>query len=195
MKINSVVDDVLGGHTELAVSELYSVEFKTAFRGYDRQRVRGFLARVADAYESLQREVIQLREQNTELREQTSALRALEQSLSEALSGAQRAGEVTLEQARREADLIREEARLIKSEAESRHAAVPEALREEIALLRSERAHLKADLRAVLDIHRALLNDDDSGGDSVEFVPGDHHYSRSGAAPDRETRGDEGDDS
>lgn len=195
MEKNKVIDEVLGETPALAVSDLYSADFKTVFRGFDKQRVQGFLAQVADAFEVLQREAIQLRGQNAELREQVATYREMEKALTEALASAQQVGETTLEHARREADIIREEARLILRDAEARAEVLPNELREQIAILRAERAHLKSDLRAVLDIHSALLNDDgSSGGDAVEFMPGERHNrledSRSAEARSTQSEGD-----
>jgi cell division initiation protein len=177
MEEKTVTDEVLSEVPELAVSELYSADFKTRFRGYDKERVRGFLARVADAYETLHREVRELRQANKELREQAQGYREMEKALTEALATAQAAAETTTAQAKREAELILEEARLKRTEAEAKQDTLPAQLREEIASLRAKRARLKADLRAVLDIHLGLLDDTGSvDGASVEFMPGDHGY-------------------
>ncbi|MCF6284344.1 MAG: DivIVA domain-containing protein [Candidatus Hydrogenedentes bacterium] len=172
MEKNKVMEEVLGDTPDLTVSDLYSADFKTVFRGYDKQRVNGFLARVADAFEVLQREVTALRKSEDELRFQVDDYREMEKSLTAALAGAQKLSETTLAQAKREADVIVEEARVHRDAAKAKSAVIPDELREEIAVLRAERTRLKADLRAVLDIHLALLRDD--GGDdgaSVEFMP------------------------
>ncbi len=176
MEKNKVMDEVLGDTPSLTVSDLYSADFKTSFRGFDKERVTGFLARVADAYEALEREVSELRKRNEELRAENNTYREMEKTLTEALAGAQQLSETTLAQARKEAELIREEAEVARRTAEAKGAAVPEALREEIAGLRAERARLRADLRAVLDIHRALLEEGDEDGESVQFVPGGTPY-------------------
>jgi cell division initiation protein len=172
MENDKVMDEVLGDTPEFTVSELYSAEFKTAFRGYDKQRVRGFLARVADAFDALEREVAQLRTDKEALSGQVEEFRQMEKTLVEALAGAQKTGDTAIAQAEREAAVIRSEAEAIKAEATARGTEIPDVLREEITTLRATRTRLKADLRAVLDIHRVLLNDvgaDD--GNSVEFVP------------------------
>ena len=183
MEKNKVMDEVLGDTPSLTVSDLYSVEFKTSFRGFDKERVTGFLARVADAYEALEREVSELRKRNKELRAENDNYRDMEKALTQALSGAQQLSETTLAQARKEAELIREEAEVARRTAEAKGAAVPEALREEIAGLRAERARLKSDLRAVLDIHRALLEEGGEDGESVQFVPGGTRYDSNEGAP------------
>jgi hypothetical protein len=98
----------------------------------------------------------------------------MEQSLLEALSQAQQLGESTIEQARREAELIREDARLAREAALANAGSVPEALRDEVNHLRAMRKRLKADLRAVLDIHGALLRGDDDTMPTFErFTPAD----------------------
>jgi DivIVA domain-containing protein len=177
MENDKIMDEVLGDTPDLTVSDLYSADFKTVFRGYDKQRVNGFLARAADAFEALQREVTELRKSEDELRFQVDDYREMEKSLTAALAGAQKLSETTLAQAKREADVIIEEARVHRDAAKAKSAAIPDELREEIAVLRAERTRLKADLRAVLDIHLALLRDD--GGDdgaSVEFMPDAQGY-------------------
>lgn len=176
MEKNQVMDEVLGDAPSLTVSDLYSADFKTSFRGFDKERVTGFLARVADAYEALEREVSELRKRNEELRAENNTYRDMEKTLTEALAGAQQLSETTLAQARKEAELIREEAEVARRTAEAKGAAIPEALREEIAGLRAERGRLKADLRAVLDIHRSFLEEGGDDGASVQFVPGGKRY-------------------
>ena len=98
----------------------------------------------------------------------------MEQTLLEALGSAQQLGENTVEQARREAELIREDARLAREAALANAGTVPEALRDEVNHLRAMRKRLKADLRAVLDIHGALLRGDDDTTPTYErFTPAD----------------------
>tara|TARA_R110001592_G_scaffold196756_1_gene444623 strand:+ start:270 stop:875 length:606 start_codon:yes stop_codon:yes gene_type:complete len=179
---NKVLEEVLGDAPDLTVSDLYSADFKTVFRGYDKQRVNGFLARAADAFEALQREVIQLRERNEDLSEQNKTYREMEKSLTEALAGAQQLSETIVAQARREADVIRSEAEVARSGLEAKAAVLPDVLREEIAVLRGKRSRLKADLRSVLNIHMALLNDQGvPDNESVEFMPGDKTYKIAGS--------------
>lgn len=174
METNKIMDEVLGDTLTLNTSDLYSADFKTTFRGFDKTQVTSLLERAADAFESLQRQVEELKKTAESQKEQLVRYEAMEQSLLEALAGAQKLGESTIEQARREAELIREAARLAREAALSNAGAVPEALRDEVNHLRAMQKRLKADLRAVLDIHGALLRDHGEGKIAFErFLPAD----------------------
>lgn len=174
MEKNKIMEDVLGDTADLTTSDLYSADFRTAFRGYDRAEVRAFLERAADSFDSLQRQVAELRKTASQQKVHVERFQAMEQSLAEALTSAQKLGDTALDQARREADLIREEARQAAEAAKTNARAIPEALRDEIKRLQAMRKRLKGDLRAVLDIHAALLRGDgDAPGESLEYLPAD----------------------
>lgn len=172
--VDEVLDGVLGDTPYLTTSDLYSADFRTRFRGFDKTQVASFLERAADSFETLQRQVVDLRKTVEEQKEEIAAYRDLEKSLSEALASAQKMSENTIEQARREADLIRQEAEQLLESARKRASTMPEEIRDELSHLRAARKRLKADLRAVLDIHSALLRgDNDSQLDMLEFLPAD----------------------
>ena len=174
MEKNKVMDEVLGDTPDITTSDLYSADFRTALRGFDKGQVSAFLERAADSFENLQRQVAELKKTVAEQKAEIATYRALEQSLSEALATTQRMSETTLDQARREADLIRKEAQQILENARKQATRVPEAMRDEVLHLRAARKRLKADLRAVIDIHSALLRgDNDSNMEALEFLPAD----------------------
>lgn len=177
MEKNHIMDEVLGDTLTLSTSDLYSTDFKTTFRGFDKAQVTSLLERAADAFDTLQRQVEELKKTTEAQKAQIARYEAMEQTLVEALANAQKLGESTVEQARREADLIREDARLAREAAVNKAGAVPEALRDEVNHLRAMRKRLKADLRAVLDIHGALLRGD--GETRMEF---EHYVPVDGAA-------------
>ena len=174
METNKIMDEVLGDTLTLNTSDLYSADFRTTFRGFDKAQVTSLMERAADAFDKLQRQVEELKKTAESQKEQLVRYEAMEQSLLEALGNAQKLGESTIEQARREADLIREDARLAREAALANAGTVPEALRDEVNHLRAMRKRLKADLRAVLDIHGALLRgDEDTKLEYERFSPAD----------------------
>ena len=189
METNKIMDEVLGDTLSLNTSDLYSADFKTTFRGFDKTQVMSLLERAADAFESLQRQVEALKKTAETQKEQIARYETMEQSLLEALAGAQKMGESTIDQARREAELIREEARVARAAAQLHAGAVPEALRDEVNHLRAMQKRLKADLRAVLDIHGALLRGDGESKLNFErFAPADGAaYLNSGSDHDPES--------
>ncbi|MBX3177887.1 MAG: DivIVA domain-containing protein [Candidatus Hydrogenedentes bacterium] len=172
MEKNKIMDEVLGDTPAITASDLYSADFKTAFRGFNKAEVAAFLERAADAFERLQQQVASLREEAEAREAELGALRAMEHSLADALAAAQRMSDSTIEQARREADLIRREAELIREAARKNALAVPESLREEIADLRENRKRLKADMRAVLNLYDALLRENgDTRYEMLDVLP------------------------
>lgn len=172
MEKNKIMDEVLGDTPAITASDLYSADFKTAFRGFNKAEVAAFLERAADAFERLQQQVASLREEAEAREAELDALRAMEHSLADALAAAQRMSDSTIEQARREADLIRREAELIREAARKNALAVPESLREEIADLRENRKRLKADMRAVLNLYDALLRENgDTRYEMLDVLP------------------------
>ena len=174
MEKNKVMEEVLGDTPDLTTSDLYSADFRRVFRGFDPAQVSAFLERAADSFEALQRQVAELKKTAAEQKERIATYQAMEQSLSEALTSAQKLGETTIDQARREADLIRREAQQALEAARRNANTVPEGLRDEINKLKAMRKRLKADLRAVLDIHNALLRgDNDAGLEMLDFLPAD----------------------
>jgi DivIVA domain-containing protein len=189
MEKNNIMDEVLGDTLTLNTSDLYSADFRTTFRGFDKTQVTSLLERAADAFDQLQRQVEELKKTTETQKEKIARYEAMEQTLVEALANAQKLGENTIEQARREAELIREDARLAREAALSNASAVPEALRDEVNNLRAMRKRLKADLRAVLDIHGALLRGDgEAQSDYDRFAPADRAaYLNSSSEFDHET--------
>lgn len=174
MEINKVMDEVLGDTPNLTASDLYSADFSRALRGFKPEEVAAFLERAADSFEALQRQVKELKATVAEQEDQLASYQALEQSLADALATAQRLNETTIEQAKREAELIRREAQLVLEAARKNARAIPETLRDEIQHLKAMRKRLKADMRAVLDIHAALLRgDNDAKWEMLDFLPAD----------------------
>ncbi len=157
MKKDRIVSEVLGEELTITPSDLYSTEFKNALMGgYDKEEVDAFLEKTADAFEALIEQVRRLKDEREDHRSQAQEFQEMERTLRNALVSSQRFAENLLDAARREADLIQEEADLIREQARLDAKRVPEALQEEVRALKAERDHLRADLMAILETHRAL---------------------------------------
>jgi len=160
MRKNKVVSDVLGKEHVLSPSDVLNYEFsRSIIGGYSANEVDGFLARVADVLENLIQQIrsskAQLAEQNDELDEHQQ----MQETLRDALVTSQKFGENLIESAKREASLLIEAARLEKSRIDSENARLPVLLAQEIAHLQDQRDRLRADIRAILASHEALLED------------------------------------
>lgn len=172
MRTDKVVSEVLGEESAITPSDLYNTEFKSAIMGgYDKNEVDAFLERVADAYEAVLTQLRTLRERNEEQKVQLDAYLEMEHTLRDALITAQKFSEDALDGARREADALIEQARLTKARAEHEAGRLSEALRAEIRALRDERGRLRADLEAILEAHRHLVENIPAAEHKVTVEP------------------------
>jgi len=112
------------------------------FRGFDVQEVDGFLQDVAEDYETVLKENALLKEQLAVLEERARGFADLERALQDTLVTGQRMSEELKATARREAQLIVDEAQL-RSE-----KVLDEA--------RAEEARIRADMHSLKRLHRQL---------------------------------------
>src|SRR5580698_8154373 len=86
--------------------------FKKALQGYDRAEVDSFLDEVIETLEDEAQQRTALEAEIADLKERVSHFKAIEESLQNTLLLAQRTADETKASAHKEADLIREKARL-----------------------------------------------------------------------------------
>ena len=132
--------------------EIRNREFKRTFRGISADETRGFLEQVADEMEIILRNKTDLENEMEALREKLSGYVSREDTIHKTLLLAQKASEETVVNARKQADLIVEEARGQARRIESDFAeikmaktrfimefeAVVETFRKQIVQLRGE---------------------------------------------------------
>jgi cell division initiation protein len=131
--------------------------FKKALQGYDRTEVDQFLDEIIETLEDDATHCAALEAEIADLRERISHFKAMEESLQNTLILAQRTADEVKASAHKEADLIKEQAR-ISSEREiaSYNDAVLEVRREhQRAIEAAEKA--KSELRSLLMTHLSLL--------------------------------------
>jgi cell division initiation protein len=127
--------------------EIRHVELRrTWFRGYRRGIVERLLSDIADSFEEVWRERADLADRLEELESEASKHRELESLLRSTLVSAERAAQDVKEQARRESDLIVQEARAEGRRVTRAAASERDRLEEEI---RRIRAHLRSALEAI----------------------------------------------
>jgi cell division initiation protein len=125
--------------------------FRQVFRGLDPAEVRAFLVSVAEQHESVVRENAQLREQVAILRDQVREHEEKERILKDTLLAAQAAADNLKAQARREADILVQEAEL-KAE------KMMEVARERIGKYEGRLVELKALKRDLMEQVRSMLS-------------------------------------
>ena len=147
--------------------DIIQKQFTPGKRGYDSDEVRAFLESVRESMEELLKENQRLKDLVATRDREVAELRDNEADIKDTLLLARRLSDDLKRTARREADVAVGEARL---EAERIIMAANDEranLQEAIVRLRSGRAQLIAELRAVLDTHAKLLEDIDTNGSSI----------------------------
>ena len=131
--------------------------FKKALQGYDRADVDGFLDEVIETLEDEAQQRAALEAEIADLKERISHFKAMEESLQNTLVLAQRTADETKASAHKEADLIREKARLAgEREIAGYNDAIAEVRREHQRTVEAaEKA--RSELRSLLMTHLALL--------------------------------------
>jgi cell division initiation protein len=131
--------------------------FKKALQGYDRAEVDQFLDEVIETLEDDAQHVAVLQAEVADLKERISHFKAMEESLQNTLVLAQRTADEVKASAHKEADLIKEQARIsAEREIASFTEASSDARREhQRAVESAEKA--KSELRSLLMTHLALL--------------------------------------
>jgi cell division initiation protein len=132
--------------------------FKKALQGYDRAEVDQFLDEVIETLEDDAQHRAALDAEISDLKERISHFKAMEESLHNTLVLAQRTADEVKASAHKEADLIREQARLASErEIASYNEAIVDVRREhQRAIEAAEKA--KSELRSLLHTHLALLD-------------------------------------
>lgn len=135
--------------------EIRHLELRRAFlRGYRRSGVDRLLTEIADSFEDVWRERADLSDRLEELETEASKHRELEGLLRSTLVSAERAAHEMRDQARRESDLIVQEA----------HAEARRIIRE----ISAEKQRLESDVRQIRALLRTALESLDGDARAVE---------------------------
>lgn len=143
--------------------------FKKALQGYDRADVDGFLDEIIETLEDEAQHRAALEAEIADLKERVSHFKAMEESLQNTLVLAQRTADEVKASAHKEADLIREHARLAgEREIAGYNDAIADVRREhQRAVEAAEKT--RSELRSLLMTHLALLERSD--GAAVNGAP------------------------
>lgn len=135
-------------------------EFRRAMRGYSEEQVDVFLDEVADEFERLFQDNIELRERIQLLEEQVAAYENLKETLNNTLVSAQQQADATRANAHKEGELVLRDAELkargIVSEAYSEKQRVQQSLIQ----LRQTEEDFRFKFRSLLEAHINLLAED-----------------------------------
>jgi cell division initiation protein len=162
--------------------------FKKALQGYDRTDVDQFLDEIIEVLEDDAHQHAALQAEIADLKERISHFKAMEESLQNTLVLAQRTADEVKASAHKEADLIREQARVAaEKELTSYNDAMADARREHQRTVETcEQA--KSELRTLLSTHLALLDKTSPILSPEQFTP---EESPAHAAPAGESNGEQ----
>lgn len=132
--------------------------FGKVFRGCDPEEVQAFLEMIAEEYERLNRENIELREGEAGLQAEVDRFRTIERTLQETLHTAQQTAEDVRENARKEGRLIVKEAEILGNRAIEKARAKVHLIRTEMVDLENRRDFFVAKLKALVQAHSDFLS-------------------------------------
>jgi cell division initiation protein len=144
--------------TRITVVDIQHKTFKRALQGYDRAEVDQFLDEIIETLEDDAQHVAALEAEIADLKERISHFKAMEESLQNTLVLAQRTADEVKASAHKEADLIKEQARIA---AEREIATFTEAAadaRREHQRANESAEKARSELRSLLMTHLALLD-------------------------------------
>lgn len=156
--------------------------FKKALQGYDRAEVDQFLDEVIETLEDDATHRAALEAEIADLKERISHFKAMEESLRNTLLLAQRTADEVKASAHKEADLIKEQARIASErEIASYNDAISDVRREhQRSIEAAEKA--KSELRSLLMTHLSLLETHIAPGEPLAPA-----VSNNGGAPSTDT--------
>jgi cell division initiation protein len=142
---------------KITIIDIQHKEFKKSLQGYDRNEVNEFLDEIIETLEDEAQARAALQGEIADLRERLSHFKAMEESLQSTLLLAQRTADEVKAAAHKEADLIKQEARL---EAQREISALSERIdeaRREAQRHQDTAEKAKSELRSLLMSHLALI--------------------------------------
>ncbi len=144
-------------------------EFRKAMRGYSEEDVDVFLDEVADEFERLIQENIDLRERAQRLQEQVAQHDELKETLQKTLVGAQQQADDTRATARKEGDLILRDSELKGRDIISEAHAEKQRVQQSLIQLRQIEEDFRFKFRSLLEAHLNLLAEDEVSDERRQF--------------------------
>jgi cell division initiation protein len=137
--------------------DIQQQQFRVRFRGFDMVEVDNFLDLAANEFEELLRENNRLKDEDRQKAEKIQQLERAERDLRNALISAQQICEEMKNQARKEGELIIEEAKGNARKILQTAQGQAMEIETEITQLQRQRAEFEASLKSILEMHLSLL--------------------------------------
>ncbi len=165
----------------VTVIDIQHKTFKKALQGYERSDVDAFLDEIIETLEDEAQARAALEADIADLKERISHFKAMEESLQSTLLLAQRTADEVKASAHKEADLIKQEARVASDREIANLGDRTEESRREAQRAHENAEKAKSELRSLLLTHLSLL--DRAPGASVPVYPPSDAHSEPSPAP------------
>jgi|SRR5690554_1009214 len=142
---------------KLSPEDIKRQEFKKSVRGFDRDEVIAFLEKLADDIKNLLDENEKLKAEIENLNQKLSDYRKLEKNIQDTLSKAQESSTKTIEAARKQANLIIQEAEIKAEQYLEKAKENANDIRNAVIQLREEKSAIISKLKAIINSQAHLL--------------------------------------
>ena len=143
----------------LTPMDIHNKEFKKGFRGYAEEDVDAFMESLAADYEKVYREYCELKERCESLQDKLSQYEKMEATMNSTLMLAQQTAENVKVAARKEAELILQEAENKKKQMVDETALNMQTTQQEFDTLKAQANGFRAKCKAILTSQLRLLDD------------------------------------
>ena len=132
-------------------------EFNKSIRGYDKDEVQAFLEKLADEFDTMQRENESLKKDLEQANGKLTEFRKIEKNLQDTLLKAHESTSKSIESTKKQANLMIKEAEIKASQILEKARENANEIRNAVISLREERDLLVANLRSILNSQAHLL--------------------------------------
>lgn len=143
----------------LTPMDIHNKEFKRGFRGYSEEDVDAFMDDIASDYEKVYREYCELKEKCDKLQDKLTQYEKMEATMNSTLMLAQQTAENVKVSARKEADLILQEANNSKKKMLDETTLNLQTTQQELEKLKTQTSAFRAKCKAILTSQLRLLDD------------------------------------
>jgi cell division initiation protein len=155
----------------LTPMDIHNKEFKRGFRGYSEEDVDAFMDDLAGDYEKVYREYCELKERCEKLQDKLGQYEKMESTMNSTLMLAQQTAENVKVSARKEADLILQEAENKKKQMLDETTLNVQTTQQDMDKMKTQVNAFRAKVRAILTSQLRLLDDMVIEAEDQEEVP------------------------
>ena len=152
----------------LTPMDIHNKEFKRGFRGYSEEDVDAFMDDIASDYEKVYREYCELKEKCDKLQDKLTQYEKMEATMNSTLMLAQQTAENVKVSARKEADLILQEANNKKKKMLDETTLNLQTTQQELEKLKAQTGAFRAKCKAILTSQLRLLDDMTTDGSPAD---------------------------